>query len=151
MRINVSLVLPRDEISVPVIRRMCGGGLEDLGVGSACVDDIQLAVTEACTNVLKHARDTSDEYEVSITITERKCVIRVIDAGSGFEDDGLGRKIVQGASESGRGIHLMRSLVDSVRFNSRPESGTIVRLEKELEVSESSPLRLLGRKAAPAT
>jgi hypothetical protein len=37
----------------------------------------------------------------------------------------------------------MRALVDKVRFESKPEAGTIVHLEKNLEFDENSPVRQL--------
>lgn len=144
MVITFSLSLPRDEASVPVVRRLCRGALNDLGVERACVADIELAVTEACTNVLKHAEDNSDAYEVTVEIAETDCTIRVIDSGAGFDPAEKGREEALVGAESGRGIHLMRALVDNVRFISRPEEGTIVHLEKELELTETS---VLGRLA----
>ena len=44
------------------------------------------------------------------------------------------------AAERGRGVSLMRALVDNVRFESRPQAGTIVHLVKTLELEENSPL-----------
>ncbi|MDQ4065547.1 MAG: ATP-binding protein [Actinomycetota bacterium] len=148
MNITYSLLLPRDEISVPVVRRVCGTALRDLGVVEPCVSDVQLAVTEACTNVLKHADGTAEEYEVTVEVNEQLCVIRVLDTGSGFEHEHLGREVVHEGAESGRGIQLMRALVDTVNFISRPEVGTVVHLEKNLECNPDSVLMKLADRAA---
>jgi len=48
------------------------------------------------------------------------------------------------AAESGRGIKLMRALVDDLQFVSDKDSGTVVRLNKRLAVHPSSPLRRRG-------
>lgn len=143
MVITFSLSLPRDEASVPVVRRLCKSALEDLGVEGECVSDIEIAVTEACTNVLKHADDDKEAYEVTVEVNDTDCTIRVIDSGGGFDGSVQGREQAVGAAESGRGIHLIRALVDNVRFISRPEAGTIVHLEKNLVLTESSILRRL--------
>ena len=144
MVITFSLCLPRDEASVPVIRRLCKSALDDLGVLDECVADIELAVTEACTNVLKHAHGPEDDYEVTVEINDTDCTIRVIDAGGGFDHDAKGREEALAGAENGRGIHLIRALVDNVKFISRPEEGTIVHLEKTLDLSEESILKRLA-------
>lgn len=140
MDISFALVVPRDEISVPVVRRLLGNALKDLGVEEACRDDIRLALTEACTNVLKHAGSPSDAYEVTLDITDGRCSIDVTDTGAGFEQSLGNRAIARGEAESGRGIHLMHAVVDDVRFGSKSETGTVVHLEKALECEEASLL-----------
>jgi serine/threonine-protein kinase RsbW len=141
--INFSLSLPRDEASVPVVRRLCKSALDDLGVHETCVSDIELAVTEACTNVLKHANGTDAIYETTVEINDKDCTIRVIDAGSGFDASTHGRQRAPGSAESGRGIHLIRALVDSAQFTSRPQDGTMVHLEKKLVLNPNSILQRL--------
>lgn len=144
MVITFSLTLPRDEVSVPVVRRLCRTALNDLGVLRSCVGDIELAVTEACTNVLKHADGTEEGYDVSISIDETDCDIRVIDSGAGFDHVGMGHEPAVAGDEGGRGILLMRSLVDRVHFASVPKQGTIVHLQKHLDLTDTSILRRLA-------
>ena len=79
------------------------------------------------------------------------CVIEVIDAGRGFDADQLGHAEADPGAEEGRGILLIRTLVDRVNFRSRPERGMVVHLEKRLRLSEGSPLqRLVDRGEATA-
>jgi serine/threonine-protein kinase RsbW len=138
------LSLPRDEASVPVVRRLCKSALDDLGVHETCVSDIELAVTEACTNVLKHAHGTPDIYDVNVEFNDHDCSIRVIDSGAGFDASKEGREEALVGDESGRGIHLIRALVDNVQFTSRPEDGTVVHLEKRLVLMPNSILQRLA-------
>lgn len=142
MVITFSLSLPRDELSVPVVRRLCRTALNDLGVLRSCVADIELAVTEACTNVLKHADGTENGYDVSVSIDETDCDIRVVDSGAGFDHEGHEPGLA--GDEGGRGILLMRSLVDRVHFASVPEQGTIVHLQKHLDLTDGSILKQLA-------
>jgi hypothetical protein len=86
------------------------------------VHAIELALTEACTNVLDHAAET-DEYEVSAGIDGTVCVIEVIDRGEGFDGSVQGHAEAEPSAEDGRGIQLMRALVDKVTFTSRPQVG----------------------------
>lgn len=143
MEIKFTLTLPRDALSVPVIRRVLNRSMRSLGVADECLTDIEIALTEACTNVLDHAA-AGDEYEVAVGLDDATCVIEVIDTGRGFDADRLGHAEADPSAEEGRGIQLIRALVDRVHFRSRAEAGTVVRLEKELEFAEGAPLRQLA-------
>lgn len=146
MEIHFSLCLPRDEESVPVVRHICRDALRELGVARDCVGDVELAVTEACTNVLKHAAGTGDDYEVTVVVAEDDCVIRVIDTGSGFDHESVDHTAqAESTAENGRGVFLMAALVDGLKFTSKPEEGTVVHLEKKLQLEETSVIRRLQR------
>ena len=142
MEIKLTLALPRDELSVPVVRRVLKSALDALGIVPEVVHDIELALTEACTNVLDHSVD-ADEYEVSAGIDGSLCVIEVVDRGEGFDSGSKGHALAAGDAEEGRGIQLMRSLVDSLEFEVRPRVGNVVRMEKQLDFPEGSPIALL--------
>jgi len=142
MEIKLTLALPRDAFSVPVIRRILKNSMDVLGVQADDIADIELALTEACTNVLEHAGE-ADEYEVSAGIDGSRCVIEVVDRGTGFDGSRHGLAEAEPGAEAGRGIQLMRALVDRVTFSSRPQVGTVVHLEKQLVWQENSVIRRL--------
>ena len=146
MDCRFTLCLPRDEASVPVVRHVCRDALHMLGVADGCVAQIELAVTEACTNVLRHVQGTDVEYEVSVSVNERQCDIRLVDtAGQMFDHDAAGRVEANLDAESGRGIFLMRAMVDELNFVSESENGSVVHLIKRLELKEDAILyRLVG-------
>jgi serine/threonine-protein kinase RsbW len=141
MLINLTLCLPRDTSSIPVCRHIIRHALREVGAEAECIEDISVAQTEACANVVKHS-GPGDEYEVRVDIDGSRCTIRVVDTGRGFDWRSLDADGAGPSAERGRGIQLMRALVDDVRFLSRPEAGTIVRLEKTLRFSEDSPMNL---------
>jgi serine/threonine-protein kinase RsbW len=184
------LVFPRETISVPVMRRILGQTLDMLGVHEECVADLLLAVTEACTNVLRHS-GPGFRYEVTATVGKHSCVLEVVDNGRGFDpatlpQHGAGLRTVSlfrrrrwasaqwpfpppSASssrrnrlsrlrreeqralaqlpESGRGLAIMRACVDDVTLRSRPGHGTVVSLQKRIELRSDAPLA--GREAGP--
>lgn len=150
MEIKFTLQLPRDALSVPVVRRVLNSCMQTLGVAEDCLTDIEIALTEACTNVLDHAAQ-GDEYEVVAGLDDNRCVIEVVDTGRGFDADRLGHADADLSAEEGRGIQLIRALVDKVHFRSRAESGTIVHLEKDLVYVDGSALqRLVDRSTETA-
>jgi serine/threonine-protein kinase RsbW len=146
MQVKLTLALPRDQLSVPVVRRILKASLETLGVLPDTIGDIEVALTEACSNVLNHA-DGEDEYEVSCGIDGTVCLIAVLDRGVGFDASGRGLDEQTLTAENGRGIQLMRALVDNVRFESRggEAAGTVVHLEKQLDWHDGAVIARLGR------
>jgi serine/threonine-protein kinase RsbW len=145
MQITLSLALPRDEQTIPVSRHIVHHALGEVGADQDCIEDIALAQTEACTNVVKHS-GPGDQYEVRVDIDNDKCVIRVIDTGRGFDSHSLSElSDADESAERGRGIQLMRALVDEVKFVSKPEAGTIVHLEKTLSFAPDSVFNLNHR------
>lgn len=131
----MDLLLPRDTASVPATRRLLDAALAALGVEDHIRDDIEMMLTEACTNVIKHAEHGA-HYTVRATIQDRRCVIKVIDSGTGFDAARVPRP--EPAAEHGRGLLIMRTLADDVRFTSFAEDGALVALEKHLTYGEDS-------------
>lgn len=143
MEIKLSLTLPRDSFSMPVARRVLSGALRALGVEESEVTDIELVLTEAVTNVLDHAQ-TTDVYEVTAGIQGTTCIIEVVDHGDGFDSSGQGHADAEIGAEGGRGVQIMRALVDRVDFINHPHDGTVVHLEKELRCADGSTLERLS-------
>ncbi|MGH9278347.1 MAG: ATP-binding protein [Acidimicrobiales bacterium] len=146
MQLSLALTLPRDEQTIPVTRHIVHNALDEVGAMRECAEDIAIAQSEACANVVKHS-GPGDQYEVRVDIDQEKCVIRVIDTGRGFDWQTLtdADASPNDLAERGRGILLMRALVDEVRFVSKPEAGTIVHLEKALEFRPDSVVNRLGQ------
>ena len=143
MEIRYSLRLPRDVVTVPLVRTICRDAMNRLGVTLDCQGDVALALTEACANVVQHAGGDELEYEVQIEFAGGICHIRVLDKGQGIDLRDSGRTETILDQDSGRGIVLMRLMVDRIAFESRPEDGTIVHLQKRLELEENALLSAL--------
>jgi serine/threonine-protein kinase RsbW len=89
--VEFCLVFPRESLSVPVMRRVLGDTLSRLGVDESCIDDLLLAVTEACTNVLRHA-GPGRRYELVAHVGSKRCLLEVLDSGRGFDPATVGRR-----------------------------------------------------------
>src|SRR5262252_719227 len=61
--VKLCLVFPREALSVPVMRHMLGDALRGLGADDDGLAELLLAVTEACTNVVRHG-GPGRRYEV---------------------------------------------------------------------------------------
>jgi serine/threonine-protein kinase RsbW len=92
----------------------------------AFVEDLQLAVTEACANSIRH----SGTAEIRVSIERAEGCVEITVA-----DDGIYRMtlpVVEGEAQSHRGMYLMAAMVDDFSLHrGRPGgSGTTVRLVK---------------------
>ncbi|GAB2758679.1 ATP-binding protein [Nocardioides pakistanensis] len=138
-RLEMTVSLPRQSHSVPVIRRLAAQILRAFGASSDSIHDVELAISEACANVIQHAVD-SEGYEVSIELAADRCAITVLDRGEGFNAEGV-RDQADVDAESGRGLQLMRALVDNLNFVSEPKIGAVVHMVKQLDYDASHPFR----------
>ncbi len=145
MQIEVGLCLPQEAETVTLIRSIVSDALEKLGVTEDCVDDIRLALSEACTNVIVHA-GAGDEYEVRLEVDDERCEIRVVNTGNGFDAAALSGEMPDERSARGRGVAIMQAVMDDVAFTSEPEAGTIVHLTKALSVTPGGALHRLRRR-----
>lgn len=83
MDVKLSLVFPREALSVPVMRHMLGDALRGLGADDDGLAELLLAVTEACTNVVRHG-GPGRRYEVVASLGRRGCRIEVQNSWPGF-------------------------------------------------------------------
>jgi serine/threonine-protein kinase RsbW len=137
MELSLALTLPRDEQTVPVARHIVRNAMDQVGVEADCVYDFELAMSEACTNVLLHS-GPGDQYVVRLDVDDRVGRIRVIDVGHGVDSARLRAGEPLPEAERGRGLGLMQAMVDRVQFTTRPEAGTIVTLEKALSYRDGA-------------
>jgi serine/threonine-protein kinase RsbW len=144
VQLDLAICLPQDSESVSLIRSVLTDALQRLGVDEDCIGDIRLALSEACTNVLDHAAD-EDEYEVRIQVDDQRCVISVINTAHGFDASQLSSALPDPTSPRGRGVAIMRAVMDQVELRSDREVGTIVQLEKTLALEPDGALARLRR------
>jgi serine/threonine-protein kinase RsbW len=99
---------------------------------------IQLAVDEACANVVDHAYTGAEpgDIEVSCRLSDRLLTIRVRDWGEGFDLGGVKDPDLEAPLEErslgGLGLFLVRQVMDEVQFMSDPEQGNELMMSKRL-------------------
>ncbi len=129
MRMSVRLHLPREVDSVPAVRRLLRCVLSVLHVDRDSGADLEIALTEACANVIKHATG-ADKFEVRLDVGEDRCAIDVLDNGRGFDAERSAGRPPADSSEHGRGLLLIRALAENVRMHSTPRTGSLIHFEK---------------------
>lgn len=135
----MTLRLPRDLRSVPLARHLCAQSMRSLGVVDDDVSAVELALTEATANVVEHA-GAEEVYDVLVRLVDGNCVIDVIDRGAGFDGDAASPVDATEVRESGRGVALMRALVDRLQFQNEPSDGFLVHMVKHLTFDPTHPV-----------
>lgn len=94
---------------------------------------INLVLTEAMSNAIKHANegDPDREVHISITIIDRILSIKVYDQGQGFDVCSLPSPDFKGLDEHGRGVYIIRSLMDHVAYR-KCNGGHVLEMTKNL-------------------
>ena len=83
------------------MRGLLRQALQYLGVVEDGIEEIVLALTEACANVVQHAGE-HEEYQVDVAIDDDVCRISVVDDGDGFDvDGGRGRAVAAATAAAG--------------------------------------------------
>lgn len=120
------------------IRDFVSGKARPAGIPEAIVENIILAVDEACTNIIKHAYNLSPEGEIVIKIDydEEKFMVTIIDYGNSFDPNRVPlpdlQKYYREHRVGGLGMYLMKSLMDDVKYSSVPGQYNQVRLSKNI-------------------
>jgi anti-sigma regulatory factor (Ser/Thr protein kinase) len=118
----VSIRLPAEAESLMIVRQAVTGVAEALGIGDQRRDDMRIAVSEACTNVVVHAYpDAPGELLVGLWADAGGLVIRVTDAGQGIVPDPLRQ-----SPGLGIGLQLMATLADDMHLSTPDGGGTEV-------------------------
>jgi serine/threonine-protein kinase RsbW len=99
--------------------------------------DLKLALTEACTNSVKHAYgEDGGSIDIVYELLSDRLAVEVGDAGAGFEPNG-GRRGGAGEDElleeGGLGIEIIRALTDEVEIAEREGGGSRLRFVKLLD------------------
>ncbi|MFQ5648432.1 MAG: ATP-binding protein [bacterium] len=132
------LKIPSQSDNLVLIRELVSRVAEQVGFDHDEASKIELAVDEACTNVIKHAygNNSNEIIDVMIKIDKKKLIIIVSDRGKGFDPDDVGMPDLTESMKHGRkgglGICLIKTLMDKVDFQMKPGSKNQVRMVKYL-------------------
>lgn len=118
----------RDAVA-PTVRRILDA-VRPAGLDHDQLGDFEIALVEALANAAVHGNRLDDDSRVRITVgvvPGQEAVVRITDSGSGFDhasvhDPTHPERVL---ATGGRGVFLMRRLVDQLEYNA---AGNSVRL-----------------------
>jgi serine/threonine-protein kinase RsbW len=131
----VSLVIPAKAEYIALGRLALTGLLRPRAIEPEVIADVKLALTEACSNSVRHAYVERGEgaVEIRYELVGSNLAVEVSDAGGGF-DPALLEPGQPGLDEGGLGIAIIRALTDELSVSPRGGgSGHVVRFTKQLD------------------
>jgi serine/threonine-protein kinase RsbW len=130
----VSLVIPARAEYIALGRLALAGLLRPRAVEPEVIADVKLALTEACSNSIRHAYADGREGEVEIRyeLADSTLAVEVSDEGAGFEPP-LPEGEPHALDEGGLGIAIIRAVTDELTIGPRSGApGYCVRFTKNL-------------------
>jgi serine/threonine-protein kinase RsbW len=113
-------------------------GMDDLEVAR-----LELAVDEACANVMEHAyaQDESQEVKIRAIVDADSVQIEVIDTGKGFDPTVVEQlkldELIAKKRTGGLGMRLMKSFMDEVHYEVQPGVKNELKMVKRLTKTEA--------------
>lgn len=130
--------------NLSIIRDFVNTSAMDAGLQPDVVENIILAVDEACTNIIKHAYKSFPDGELIIKTksTLARFVVSITDYGKSFEPEMVPepdlQKYYRQKRVGGLGMYLMKTFMDDVRYISVPGKYNEVLLSKNINMAQSN-------------
>lgn len=93
--------------------------------------NLNLVLTEALSNAIKHAGCDNPILRICINIEDGILSIQVYDQGQGFDFDSLPCGEPEELCERGRGIFIIRQIMDTVGYR-RTDNGNVLEMTKKI-------------------
>jgi serine/threonine-protein kinase RsbW len=136
------LKIPADSKNLDIIRKFISGISENMGFPDEEIYKIELAVDEACANVVKHAylvTNSRRDRIINIEARDKKDRLEIVifDKGRGFDPKKIKKpdivEYMKKMKRGGLGIYLIKALMDQVSFRIRAGVRNEVRMVKFLK------------------
>lgn len=130
------LQVPSNTENLAMIRDFVNGIGMRAGFSAPEVANLEMAVDEACANVIEHAYgpEVTKEVSVKATIDDETVQIDVVDTGKGFDPGEISQlnleQLVAERRSGGLGMRLMKTLMDEVHYEMIPGKKNELRMIK---------------------
>jgi len=117
-----TLTIPSSTRFLEDVREFITTHATEAEFSESSVEQLKMAVDEACTNVIEHAYAGQSEQpiEIAVSIQPDKLTIRIRDKGRGFDQQSYEEpdlvKYAKSRKSGGFGVHIMRRLMDDVIY-----------------------------------
>jgi serine/threonine-protein kinase RsbW len=132
------LHVPSSTENLALIRDFVGNIGKQAGLAETELSMVELAVDEACANVIEHAYglDQTKEVIVRARIDEGAITIEVVDTGKGWDPGAVEQKditrLVEERRSGGLGMRMMKLVMDEVEYKIKPGEHNELRMTKRL-------------------
>ena len=133
------LHVPSSTENLSMIRDFVRSIGERAGLSDSEIAKLELAVDEACANVIEHAygSDSTREVTVKATLDDESVQIEIVDTGRGFDPKQIEavnlEQLISKRKSGGLGMRLIQSLMDEVQYQIVPGQKNELRMVKRLK------------------
>jgi len=131
-----TIVIPSSPDFIAAVDEFLETWLRERDVPDDTVADLAIAITELVNNAIKHGnkKDPSKKVTVQLRLADSQAVATISDEGPGFNPENVPDPVAEEnlMKEIGRGIFIVRSLMDSIEFAFPKEGGTQVKITKKI-------------------
>ncbi|MFQ3651064.1 MAG: ATP-binding protein [Gemmataceae bacterium] len=134
-----ALTIPSEPRLLPLTRAFIEAVCHMSGLDDTATHHVVLAVDEAANNIIRHAHRGASHFPITIQcyVKEQGLEIHLLDHGEPFDLDAIPHLDPAELRPGGRGVFLMRQLMDEIRVVPRPEGGNILFLFKRRSSRDS--------------
>lgn len=133
-KLYIHLNIPSDLNLIEKIENSAEKAAEKMNFSQEDTDNLAIAVTEAVNNAIIHGnkKKTDKNVDIKFFLDVKKITVIIKDEGRGFNPEQLDNPLSPEnlLKESGRGIFILRALMDEVNF-SMTDNGTEIRIVKK--------------------
>lgn len=127
----IKMTVPTDAVNISVVRMTASSIANRIGFNIEEIDDVKIAVSEACTNVIKHSKVSS--FDLFFGQGSDFIEIKIQDTGVGYNFSSLKDPEFSGERTSGGlGIYIIKMLMDDVVIESELNKGTTIYMKKQV-------------------
>ena len=121
---TANVTVPGYLTSVPRLRHWLQNVLSAWAVSSVIREDLALAVTELCTNIVRHGYSHTTGYiEVHLTRSSHAIHVTILDTAPFFIPENNVPQPPGTLAEGGYGLFLIEALMDEVHYERRAAIG----------------------------
>jgi serine/threonine-protein kinase RsbW len=129
---------PSTQKLLSAVDRFLERELRKAGVSADAIADLAISVSELVNNAILHGNRQDESKKVTLELhpTPGEVTVYIEDEGEGFDPEKVANPLEEQniLKEVGRGIFIIRSLVDSVEFGRGRSGGMRVKLVKKFTV-----------------
>ena len=129
---TIKMEIPANPDYVSILRLTTSGIANKLGFSMDDIEDMKVAVSEACSNAVKHSED--NKVSINFNLLNNGIQIEIIDNGKGYDVDAIETPDLSNPKEGGLGLFIIQTLMDEVDIESRGNQGTTIKMTKYLGV-----------------
>lgn len=124
-------------LATMLAREVCAD-LKHYGVAEGFIFSVEIAVSEACTNAVKHgiSEDGTNPVTISFKTFAKKLTIEVRDKGKGFDPTQIATPDFEKHPESGYGLYIIKQKMDDVQYKSDATGNVLVMTKNYQEFAD---------------